>query len=175
MSSVVPLRFLSVWHLTCFSASPALTTLTFDQRRRRWFVSCPRYSGFTPRSSVRLLRSDPSHRRAEFSETPRRNGPPAADTASRDLLRSERKELFRLRAEPRCADNQKFIALSVDLEFHFVFIDNELDCRVGWDDRLVLRLWLANLILGRRGVDDILLANHISRGFLAFVFCSTVD
>src|SRR5215469_15539490 len=83
--------------------------------------------------------------------------------------------LLRLRAKRRCTDNQKFVVLSVCLEFHFVFINLELDRGIGWYDRLILRLWLPNLIFSRRCMYDVLLANYIRRGFLSFVLRTAVD
>ena len=83
--------------------------------------------------------------------------------------------LLRLRTKRRCTDNQKFVVLSVCLEFHFVFINLELDRGIGWYDRLILRLWLPNLIFSRRCMYDVLLANYIRRGFLSFVLRTAVD
>ena len=95
--------------------------------------------------------------------------------SARSLVWPERIRLLRLRTKRRRTDNQKFVVLSVCLEFHFVFINLELDRGIGWYDRLILRLRLPNLIFSRRCMYDVLLANYIRRGFLSFVLRTAVD
>jgi len=130
------------------------------------------------RSQVRALHCAPL-----FSSFLRSNSSLAISAAesstrcrsARSLVWPERIRLLRLRTKRRRTDNQKFVVLSVCLEFHFVFINLELDRGIGWYDRLILRLRLPNLIFSRRCMYDVLLANYIRRGFLSFVLRTAVD
>src|SRR5215472_9272984 len=73
------------------------------------------------------------------------------------------------------ADDEVLVALVFVLEFHFAFVDGELDRGIGRNDIGILRFGLTNLIFHGVGVNGVLVTKDRSGRLFAIVLGATID